>query len=565
MKDLLQEKLYLALQKTFPKINIEKNNLEIQNTSNPSHGDLYCNVAMQLAKSLKDNPINIAEMIVANIVKTKEVKQIKIAPPGYINFYLNKTNKAEIITKINNNKINIISKNEKKQVHIEYVSANPTGPLHVGHGRGMIIGDITRKFLTLQGHNVFNEYYVNDAGRQIDLLLVSVLLNHHNVDHHQYIDEKNDTEGKLLTYRGSYIKDISSKLENIMSSFESKKIMNLLNKPIDHTISYLKQHKDYLISRKKLVDHILDEYIKKDLKSVGISFDNWFYESSLYTSGLLDKVLKDIDNRNLSYEKDGALWFKNTKFGEEKDRVLKKSNGDMTYFATDIAYHIHKFNNYELLIDIWGADHHDYAVRLKTALSSLDYDVNNRLQIHLVQFANLVKSGESLSMSTRSGEFYAIDELVKEVGADATRYFYLIKRKEHHLEFDIDAALNQNKNNPIYYIQYAHARINKILKDSPEFNISDTDLSKLNSYQEKELIDHITNYSEVFENAITKIRPDIIANYLYKLSQLFHSYYSETKILTDTVHGERLELIKCIDKVILNGLEILEIKAMDRM
>ena len=565
MKDLLQEKLYLALQKTFPKINIEKNNLEIQNTSNPSHGDLYCNVAMQLAKSLKDNPINIAEMIVANIVKTKEVKQIKIAPPGYINFYLNKTNKAEIITKINNNKINIISKNEKKQIHIEYVSANPTGPLHVGHGRGMIIGDITRKFLTLQGHNVFNEYYVNDAGRQIDLLLVSVLLNHHNVDHHQYIDEKNDTEGKLLTYRGSYIKDISSKLENIMSSFESKKIMNLLNKPIDHTISYLKQHKDYLISRKKLVDHILDEYIKKDLKSVGISFDNWFYESSLYTSGLLDKVLKDIDNRNLSYEKDGALWFKNTKFGEEKDRVLKKSNGDMTYFATDIAYHIHKFNNYELLIDIWGADHHDYAVRLKTALSSLDYDVNNRLQIHLVQFANLVKSGESLSMSTRSGEFYAIDELVKEVGADATRYFYLIKRKEHHLEFDIDAALNQNKNNPIYYIQYAHARINKILKDSPEFNISDTDLSKLNSYQEKELIDHITNYSEVFENAITKIRPDIIANYLYKLSQLFHSYYSETKILTDTVHGERLELIKCIDKVILNGLEILEIKAMDRM
>lgn len=565
MKKSLQENLISAIQIAYPNIKIDADTIEINKTTSAVHGDLYSNISMKLAKELKDNPINIANNISKNLQTKDNLKDIKVAAPGYINFYLNKDSKAEVISKINDNGVDISLQCTNKKIHIEYVSANPTGPLHVGHGRGMIVGDTTYNFLNLQGYEVCNEYYVNDAGRQIDLLLISVLLKHLNIEEHIFIDEKNDPEGKLLTYKGKYIEDVAIELKKFLKLFDKKKILNILNEPIDNTITYLKHHDNYLEIRKALVDYILDSYIKKDLEAVGIYFNSWFYESSLYKTGQLDDVLDKIKKKNLSYEKDGALWFKNKIFGEEKDRVLIKSNGDMTYFATDIAYHVYKFSRYDYLINIWGADHHDYAIRLKTALKALDYDVDNRLEIHLVQFANLIKSGESISMSTRSGEFYAISDLVREVGDNATRFFYLTKKKEHHLEFDVDVAVNQNKNNPVYYIQYAHARINKILTDSSNLTIMNSDYSKLNSSREIEIINHINNCEEVFTNAITNVKPDTITNYLYKLSQLFHSYYSETKILTDKVNGEKIELIKCIDKIIITGLKILKIEIMDKM
>ena len=279
----------------------------------------------------------------------------------------------------------------------------------------------------------------------------------------------------------------------------------------------------------------------------------------------MKSILKDIADKDLSYSKDGALWFRNTNFGEDKDRVLIKSNGDMTYFATDIAYHAYKFNKYDVLINIWGADHHDYATRLKTALKALGYDVDNRLQIHLVQFANLIRSGESISMSTRSGDFYPIQDLVKEIGNDAAKYFYLTKKKEQHLEFDVDLAIKKNKNNPIYYIQYAHARITKIMSDLENNHIQKEDLDNLNTKNEIILLEIINNYQITMNKAIVNIRPDLITNYLYKLSQAFHSYYAETKILSSKIKGERIMLIKCIDKIILNSLKVLDIKPMDRM
>tara|TARA_B100001113_G_scaffold89888_1_gene71924 strand:+ start:2026 stop:3726 length:1701 start_codon:yes stop_codon:yes gene_type:complete len=545
--------------------NIDSLDIEINKTNDKNHGDLYTNIAMKLAKELKKNPISIAQEITNLFGSLDNLEKIEIAAPGYINFFLSKANKFEELNRILNNGILLDNNNNKRDIHVEFVSANPTGPLHIGHGRGMIVGDATARFLALQGHNVTREYYINDAGRQIDLLLVSTLLSHLNMKDHIFSDEKNDKDGRLLTYKGAYIDDVSVQIKKFLNKISKKDVLTLLVQPIDVLISYIKNHSSYLQLRESLVNVIIDKYIKKDLSSVNIKFDNWFKESELYESGLLKSTLEEIDKKGLSYSKDGALWFKNTDFGEDQDRVLIKSNGDMTYFATDIAYHAKKLKSHDILINIWGADHHDYAVRLSNALKALGYDVDNRLQIHLVQFANLIKSGKSISMSTRSGEFYPIQELVREIGDDATKFFYLTKKKEQHLEFDVDLAIKKNKNNPIYYIQYAHARITKIISDLQRSNVEIENLNNLNTENEINLIELINNYQTTLDRAIYQIRPDVITNYLYKLSQAFHSYYAETKILSSSIKGEKITLIKCVDKVILNGLKILDIKPMDRM
>ena len=541
-------------------------NIEINRTSGKVHGDLYTNVAMKLAKILKKNPVKIAQEIRDCIPLDDQIIKVESVAPGYINFFLSKKNKYDQIDSILNWKNDFLEKDrEIKNIHVEYVSANPTGPLHIGHGRGMMLGEITARFLAYQGHQIKREYYVNDAGRQIDLLLVSVVLSHIGKSTHIFVDEKENKDGHMLTYKGSYIDNVASSLGDILKEVDKKLIITYLNEPIDSLIQYLKKRDDYLKIRKSLVDEIINSYIRKDLEAVGVNFDSWYNESELYKNGILDKVFQIINDKNLSYTKDGALWFKNTQFGDDKDRVLIKANGDMTYFATDIAYHVHKFKYHDVLIDIWGADHHDYAQRLQTALKALGYDVDSRLQIHLVQFANLSKSGQSISMSTRSGKFYPVQDLVDEIGKDATRFFYLIKRKEQHLEFDIDQAGEENKNNPMYYIQYAHARITKILQNLNNRQISEEDYDNLDTKNEIEILDIFNLYQETINKAIYEIRPDIITNYLYKLSKVFHSYYSETKILTENVKGEKIKLLKCIDKIILDGLEILDITPMDSM
>ena len=465
--------------------------IEVHKTNDKSHGDYYTNVAMKLAKIVKNNPLLIAKEINNALESIDDIDKVEIAAPGYINFFLSKSNKFSELKRLLDDNTTFLKIHNSQNIHVEFVSANPTGPLHIGHGRGMILGDTTARFLSLQGNKVTREYYINDAGRQIDLLLVSVLLSHLSIKNHIFVDEKNSKEGRLVTYKGAYIEDISIIIKNNLNKINKKDVLNLLNEPIDTLIAYIKNHNDYLDIRKSLVNVVINQYIKKDLSSVGVVFDNWFNESELMESGLLKSILEEIANKDLSYSKDGALWFRNTIFGEDKDRVLIKSNGDMTYFATDIAYHVSKFKKYDVLINIWGADHHDYAIRLATALKALGYDVDNRLQIHLVQFANLVRSGKSISMSTRSGDFYPIQDLVKEIGDDATKYFYLTKKKEQHLEFDVDIAIEKNKNNPIYYIQYAHARITKIMDDLERKYIEKENLNNLNTKNEIILIEII--------------------------------------------------------------------------
>ena len=566
MSKQIKSKIVDTLTKLYGSVDaIDSLIIEVNRTTDTSHGDLYTNVAMKLAKLLRKNPLLIAEEISKNFEAIDSIEKIEIAKPGYINFFLTQSNKFNELNRIINDDLIILKESNKKNIHIEYVSANPTGPLHIGHGRGMIVGDTTARFLTYQGHSVNREYYVNDAGRQIDLLLVSTLLSYLNREDHVFSDEKESDEGLLVTYKGSYINEVSKIISSFLEEIDGKKVLSLLNEPIDTVIKFLKKHKNYLSIRKSLVNVIINDYIKEDLSSVNIEFDSWYYESDLYKTGLLNKILVDLENKKLSYKKDGALWFKNTKFGEEKDRVLVKSNGDMTYFSTDIAYHAHKFKQYDLLIDIWGADHHDYAIRLTNAMKALGYDVDNRLQIHLIQFANLIRGGKSISMSTRSGDFYPLQELVKEIGCDATKFFYLTKKKEQHLEFDVDLAIEKNKNNPIYYIQYAHARIKRIVDDLKQQVIEKEVLNNLNTKNENQLIELINLYQDTINKSIREIRPDIITNYLYKLSQVFHSYYAETKILSPEIKGEKILLIKCVDKIILNGFQLLDIEPMDVM
>tara|TARA_B100000035_G_scaffold297015_1_gene289427 strand:- start:1024 stop:2727 length:1704 start_codon:yes stop_codon:yes gene_type:complete len=567
MTNEIRKKIDVALKSLYGSNDeIKRIQIEINRTSDRSHGDFYSNIAMKLAKILKKSPMTIAEEIADRIETSDSISEIRVASPGYINFLISTQNTYDLIDDILNNEIiDVKEENTIQSIHVEYVSANPTGPLHIGHGRGMILGEITARFLSYKGHKIKREYYVNDAGRQIDLLLVSVLLKHMGIDNHTFIDEKENEDGHLLTYKGNYINDVAISLRDILEEFDVNLITPLLDKPIDNLISYIKSQKDYLMIRKSLVDVIINEYIQEDLDSVNIKFDSWYRESDLYSSGLINDVLSDIERKNLSYKRDGALWFKNSDFGEDKDRVLIKNNGDMTYFATDIAYHIHKLKNYDILVDIWGADHHDYATRLQTALKALGYDVENRLKIHLVQFANLSKSGVSISMSTRSGTFYPIKDLVEDIGEDATKFFYLTKKKEQHLEFDIEQAKEKNKDNPIYYIQYAHARITKMLKDLDENKISDDDYNNLNTKKEGDILEYINKYQDTFERAINNIRPDIITNYLYKLAKAFHSYYAETKIITSSIQGERVKLVKCVDTIILKGLKLLDIKPLDSM
>ena len=452
MTEEIRIRIIAALKHNYSEYNLEDIGIEINRTSDKSHGDFYTNIAMKLAKILKKNPINIAKEISENITIDENIIKIESVAPGYINFFISTKNKYEQIKAILKSDDLIHQVENVKKIHVEYVSANPTGPLHIGHGRGMILGEVTAKFLSYQGHEIKREYYVNDAGRQIDLLLTSVLLSHIGKNKHIFVDEKSNEDGHLLTYRGSYINDVALSLSHYLKKIDEGSVHSLLDKPIDSLISFLKNHEYYFEIRNALVNIIIDNYIEKDLAAVGISFDSWYKESQLYETGLLDKVFIDIENKNLSYSKDGALWFKNTLFGDDQDRVLVKKNGDMTYFATDIAYHVHKFKHHDVLIDIWGADHHDYAKRLTTALKALDYDVDNRLQIHLVQFANLYKSGKSISMSTRSGEFYPIQELVDDIGRDATKFFYLVKKKNSILNSML--TRQEKKTKIIQYITF---------------------------------------------------------------------------------------------------------------
>lgn len=556
-------------------------NIRLENTRDPSHGDLACNLAMMLAKPAKAKPRDIAEAIIAALPTSDLVSKVEIAGPGFINFYLNARATASIVKQILNAGENYGQCNlgGDKKVQIEFVSANPTGPLHVGHGRGAAYGATLSNLLSTVGYKVHREYYVNDAGRQMDILCASVWLRYLELCGEEFNFPANG-------YKGDYVWDIAATLhrENGNKFKHNWPIAEQLPKDepeggdkeeyIDTIIEHAKTllGKDYHFVFDLGLNYILAD-IKDDLQHFGVEFDKWFSERSLMDEQALKTALDLLQKNDHVYEKGGALWFRSTNFGDEKDRVVVRDNGQTTYFASDIAYHLNKFERgFETVIDIWGADHHGYVPRVKAGINAMGQD-EEKLKVLLVQFAVLYRDGEKVPMSTRSGQFVTLRELRKEVGSDAARFFYVMRKCEQHLDFDLSLAKSQSNDNPVYYIQYAHARICSVFRQLDEKNmqydetIGLENIDLLTEPHEQALITKLGRYAEMIQNAANQYEPHQIAYYLRELANEFHSYYNAHQFIVDDekIRQARFALISAARQVIANGLKILGVSAPDKM
>jgi len=564
--------------------------IQLENTRDPSHGDLACNVAMMLAKPAKSKPRDIAEKIVAALPESELVEKVEIAGPGFINFYLNASATASVVKKIlevgdafGSCDIGLDKNNKAKKIQIEFVSANPTGPLHVGHGRGAAYGATLSNLLKTAGYQVHNEYYVNDAGRQMDILCASVWLRYLELCGEEFNFPANG-------YKGDYVWDVAATLhrENGDKFKHSWPIAEKLPKDepdggdkeeyIDAIIEHAKTllSDDYRFVFDLGLNYILAD-IKDDLQHFGVEFDEWFSERSLMAStdngDSVQTALDLLQKNDHVYEKGGALWFRSTNFGDEKDRVVVRDNGQTTYFASDIAYHLNKFNRgFETVIDIWGADHHGYVPRVKAGINAMGQD-EERLKVLLVQFAVLYRDGEKVPMSTRSGQFVTLRELRKEVGSDAARFFYVMRKCEQHLDFDLNLAKSQSNDNPVYYIQYAHARVCSVFRQLDEKNMAYDqavgldNISMLTESHELSLITKLSRYNEMIQSAAKNYEPHQIAYYLRELANEFHSYYNAHQFIVDDekIRQARFALISATRQVIANGLNILGVTAPEKM
>lgn len=579
MKKNIKKILENALTK-LPKFDASIENISIdqsvERTKNPNHGDFTTNIAMQIASSSGKNPKEIAENIISEMIDIKGIHEIKIAGPGFINFYLDeKSFHDEIATIIDrNDSYAIKTEKQKTKILLEFVSANPTGPLHVGHGRHAAYGATVGNLLEAIGYEVTREYYVNDAGRQMNILCVSVILR---------LLEINGKKIQMpaASYKGEYISEIAGLLlKSKIPSVKSEALFESL--PEDEPKGDKDKYIDALIENaiknigKKIFNSILEQTvelirddIKNDLEEFGVIYDSWFFEKNLEKKGDLDKTLSIIKKNKMLYKKDGAIWFKSSDFGDEKDRVVTRENGINTYFASDIAYHYTKRKRgYGLLINILGSDHHGYITRVQASLQAMGYRKGS-LEVELVQFVSLFRDGKKQSMSTRSGDFISLRKLRQEVGNDAARFFYILYSHEQHLDFDLELAKKRSNENPVYYIQYAHARIASVFKQISEqemkinTEVGFDNLSKLNKKQEKSLMSLLSRYPEVIELAAKKRAPHLLAHYLKDLANEFHSYYNaHTFIVTDNkLRNARLVLIKATQIVIANGLKILGVSA----
>lgn len=585
MKENLQQLIAGAIKKLQAAEQLPANlpiNIQIQRTRDAQHGDYACNIALTLAKLAKMPPKKLAEMIVTNMEISPQITKTTIAGPGFINFFITKTAQQNIIAQILDKKAAFGAQNlgQGQKVHIEYVSANPTGPLHVGHGRGATYGSCVANILSFTGYKVHREYYVNDAGRQMDILTISLWL--------RYLEtcgEKIDFPHNC--YQGEYIKDIAHELKR-QHGDKFQKSAVIIFEGIDakskHAIAR-ENYIDAIITKAKNLLHenyetvfqfgkniILDE-ICDDLAEFDVLFDEWFSEKSLKQNQAIDKSLTALQNNGFTFEKNGAMWFNSTKFGDEKDRVLVRNNGQTTYFASDVAYHWNKLKRgYEIIIDVLGADHHGYAPRVRASMKALKLDYT-AFYIPLVQFAILYRQGKKVQMSTRSGEFITLRELRDEVGNDAARFFYIMRRAEQHMDFDLDLAKSRSNENPVYYIQYAHARICSVFRQLEKKNLSFAqktgleNLATLSSDYEKALCKELSCYPEVIANAANKLEPHLIANYLRELANTFHVYYNAQQFIVDNekLRNARLCLISATKQVLINGLNLLGVSAPDKM
>jgi len=555
-------------------------NIQVTPSKDRSQGDFASNIAMILAKQAGKPPRELANLIVEQITAIAAVDKIEVAGPGFINFYLASDASHSVIH-------DVLQQGEAygrsdfgkgQKIQIEFVSANPTGPLHVGHGRGAAYGATLAAIMRYVGYDVQCEYYVNDAGRQMDILGTSTWL--------RYLELCGvETAFPSNGYQGDYVWDIAATLHRLYGDrFQrgSEEVMNDVHpdapggdkeKHIDDLIANARTllgEADYRIVFDEALDTLVD-VIRKDLHAFGVDYDNWFSERSLGENGTIDSVIQRLSENGHIYQKDGALWFRSTDFGDEKDRVVKRDNGLTTYFASDIAYHVDKYERgFERMINIWGADHHGYIARVKASLTALGYDAG-RLEIQLVQFANLFENGARLSMSTRSGEFVTLKQLREDVGQDAARFFYVMRKSEQHMDFDLDLARDRSSDNPVYYLQYAHARICSVKRQCEgkglKLSLQDANLNRLDNSHEQQLTKQLSLYPERVQSAALRREPHIVVNYLRDLANQFHSWYNAHQFIVDDVElrDARMALATAVGQVLYNGLNLMGVSAPDRM
>ncbi|MDL1969561.1 MAG: arginine--tRNA ligase [Candidatus Desulfofervidaceae bacterium] len=513
------------------------------------YGDFATNVAFLLTEKLKQPPRKIAELLVKYLPACDWVEKVEVAGPGFINFFLKPIAWQQIVKEIIT-KQDDYGKGKKKdiKVMVEFVSANPTGPLHIGHGRGAAVGDSLANVLTFAGYDVTREYYINDVGKQMCTLGHSVYLRYLEL-----LGEKVDFPSDF--YKGEYIKDLAR--EVLEKEGEKYKDM-----PQDEAISLLAR----FAGERILAD------IKADLDNFSVKFDNWFSEKTLVESGAVKTLLAWLKEQNLAYEKDGALWFASSHFGDEKDRVLVKADGTTTYFASDLAYHKDKIERgFNLLVDIWGADHHGYVPRLKAGMQAMGY-APDALKILLIQLVHLKRGGKPVAMSTRAGEFVTLKEVLAEVGKDAARFTFLTRSCDSHLDFDLEVAKQQTMENPVFYVQYAYARVCSIEKMAHERGISfppliQIDLTPLETKEEINLMKMLSQFPEVIEGAARTLEPHRLPYYLTELAGEFHRYYNKHRILgmPPEISQARFALAQAVKVVIKNGLNLLGVSAPEKM
>jgi arginyl-tRNA synthetase len=556
--------------------------IQIDNTKDKQHGDFACNVALTLAKVARRKPRDIAQLICSHLPASVSVTKTQIAGPGFINFFISQDATQAIIGKVleEGEKFGRNNSGAGHKVQVEFVSANPTGPLHVGHGRGAAYGASVSNLLEASGYEVEREYYVNDAGRQMNILAASVWL--------RYLQQAGeDIVFPSNGYQGAYVKDIAEQLHQsagdrlkhsatqVMANLHADGPEGDKEKHIDDLIARAKDllgESDYWLVFDAGLDSIRDD-IKQDLHGFGVDYQHWFSERSLDQDDQINRAIKKLQEQEHVYEDGGALWFRSTAFGDDKDRVVKRDNGQTTYFASDIAYHLNKFERgMDTVINVWGADHHGYITRVKAALEALGIDPK-RLVVKLVQFAILYRGEERVQMSTRSGSFVTLRELREEVGKDASRFFYVTRKSEQHMDFDLELAKTESKDNPVYYIQYAHARICTLINRLAQENMAwDSamglkQLEKLKEAAEITLMQQIALYPEVLANAASNHEPHQIAHYLKDLAGNFHSYYNAHRMVIDDVplRNARMCLCMAARQVMANGLDLLGVDAPEHM
>ena len=537
----IKQEVQEILKKSLTNLQIDyEKEIEVSIPKDKNHGDYSTNIALSLAKSLKDNPTNIANKIKNNI-QSEIISKIEVLSPGFINIFISEQYLLKSINTIIKENTNYGKSNlgQGKKVNIEFVSANPTGILHLGHGRGATYGDNLARIMTFTGYDVTKEYYVNDAGNQMNNLGISIKVRYQNLYN---IDATLPEDG----YHGQEIIDIAKKIKE---EYQDTKL-----------------NEDIPFFKKYGLNILLDK-IKKDLDIYRVNFDVFSSEQSLYDRGLVEKVITKLKNDNHCYNEDGALWLKTMDYGDEKNRVLIKSDGNYTYLLPDIAYHCDKIERgFDELIDVLGADHHGYIDRLKASLEMMGKD-SGILDIKILQMVRLIKDNEELKLSKRTGKTVTLSEIIEEVGVNATRYLFSSKSLDTQLDFNIDLALKQNSENPVYYIEYANARICSILKKSKNFATNIDKYQTLKSQYTYNILNKLNEFKDIVETSASKKAPHIIANYVYDLASLFHTYYNQEKIVTEDIQytSERINLLKAIQIVINNSLNLIGIIPREEM